>query len=354
LPEHLVVSSRSSEVKATFSPVSNESPSVSLHGGIDGFDEKLWQPILFPPSPGDICLFSDKELGTLASQVATAALFKAISEDGEQGFPGRLRVEVLVGLTQPTAIRGAKKGEWNLGSIILIYRAKLIDDKKTVTPINLTHHWGFNLDASMESNASSIKDHKLTIKALKTLDRDPAGLATGKLTSHEASSPFNFNSHPTIGSIYPESGYDDFYIFDRTEESIPKIFNEHDLISLDYVKDIVDEQDQENEAKVVLEGGKSGIKLNFFSNQSGVQFYSNTFSTGFGVRKKIHGGDGSSVKKPGRGYDKGTAAFLEFHEPYPAFLHPSVSPSGHDTLLTSGEIYNNYVKINVAFQSQGL
>lgn len=353
--EHLIVSSRSSDTTATFTPVPNESPSVSLHGGKDGFDEKFWEPIPFPPGPGDIQLFSDKELRTLAGEVATAALFKATSEDGEQGFPGRLRVEVLVGLAQPTVAHGATKGEWNLGSIILVYRAKLIDNEKTVTPINLTQHWGFNLDASIDSSGSSIKDHKLTIKSSKTLERRPAdGLPTGSLISHDQSSHLNFNSHTVIGSIYPEGGYDDFYVFDRTEESIPKLFKEDDLAITDYIKDIVDDQNEGNEAKVVLEGGKSGIKLTFFSNQSGVQFYSNTFSDGFGVRKKIHGGDGSHVKKQGGGYEKGTAAFLEFHEPYPAFLHPGISPSGYDTLLTSGEIYNNYVKFDVAFKSQGL
>jgi aldose 1-epimerase len=137
--EHLVESSRSSDIKTKFTPVSNESPSVSLHGGIDGFDEKFWEPIPFPPIPGDIQLFSEKELETLASEIATVALFKIISEDGDQGFPGRLRVEVLVGLTQPTVIQGATKGEWNLGSIVLVYRAKLIDNNQmTVTPINLT------------------------------------------------------------------------------------------------------------------------------------------------------------------------------------------------------------------------
>jgi aldose 1-epimerase len=137
----------------------------------------------------------------------------------------------------------------------------------------------------LESRASSIKDHKLTIKSSKTLERNPDGLATGSLTSHDEKSPFNFNSHTIIGSIYPEGGYDDFYVFDRTEESvshdglaiaqgpvlisviqIPKVFKEDDLTGVDYIRGIIDD-DQANEAKVVLEGGESGIKLTFFSNR---------------------------------------------------------------------------------------
>ena len=37
-------------------------------------------------------------------------------------------------------------------------------------------------------------------------------------------------------------------------------------------------------------------------------------SDGSGFKKKIHGGDGRDEKTPGGGYDKGCAAFLEFHE----------------------------------------
>ena len=42
------------------------------------------------------------------------------------------------------------------------------------------------------------------------------------------------------------------------------------------------------------------------------------------------------------------AAFLEFHEPLAAWLHPSTQGlSKDDTLLASGEIYNNYVRMDV-------
>lgn len=112
---------------------------MSLHGGPDGFDEKVWEPIPFPPAPGTITLFSEPELATIASEIPTAVFFKTISKDGEQGFPGTLLVEVLVGLVQPKSAIGSDSAEWNLGNIVLVYRAKLIDDsKKTVTPINLT------------------------------------------------------------------------------------------------------------------------------------------------------------------------------------------------------------------------
>ena len=45
-----------------------------------------------------------------------------------------------------------------------------------------------------------------------------------------------------------------------------------------------------------------------------MQYYSNSSSDGSGLKKKIHGGDGRDEKKASGGYDKGCAAFLEFHE----------------------------------------
>ena len=122
----------------SFTPLSNETPNVSLHGGQVGFDEKLWEPIPVPPSPGEVKLFGDKELSTIASEVATATVFKYISEDGEQGYPGKLRIEVLIGLLQPDSSRASDSGELNLGSVLIVYRAKLLEEGK-VTPINLTH-----------------------------------------------------------------------------------------------------------------------------------------------------------------------------------------------------------------------
>ena len=132
-----ISSSRSPEIQASFIPLPNETPNVSLHGGQVGFDEQLWEPIPVPPGPGEVELFSDKELSTIGSEVATAAIFKYISEEGEQGYPGKLRVEAFIGLLQPDSSRASDSGEFNLGSVLIVYRAKLLEEGK-VTPINLT------------------------------------------------------------------------------------------------------------------------------------------------------------------------------------------------------------------------
>lgn len=45
------------------------------------------------------------------------------------------------------------------------------------------------------------------------------------------------------------------------------------------------------------------------------------------------------------------AAFLEFHEPLAAWLNPETALSGNDTLLASGELYNNFVKVDVTYRN---
>lgn len=347
--EQSISSSRAPEIKSPFTPLPNETPTIALHGGPVGFDEKFWEPIPVPPSPGEVELFGDAELRTIESEVASATVFKYISEDGEQGYPGKLRIEVLIGLLQPESPRPSASGEFNLGSVLFIYRARLLEAGK-VTPINLTQHTGYHLDASVDQKAIPIHDHKLTIKGSKTLELGPDMIPTGQLTSHNSDSPYYFQQHTSIGSKYPEKGYDDFFVFDPTGDQIAKTFKETELPSTDLVRQVIRSVPGKSAGpRVVLEGPQSGIRLSFGTNQSGVQFYSNPLPDGSGSRKKIHGGDGCDENIPGGGYDKGCAAFLEFHEPYPSFLYPALSPSGYDTLLVSGEIYNNYLKIDVGY-----
>ena len=79
---------------------------------------------------------------------------------------------------------------------------------------------GYNLDASVDQQAVPIHDHKLTIKGDKTVELHPDMLATGQLTSHDPSSPYHFLNHTTIGSRYPEKGYDNFFVFDQEGERV--------------------------------------------------------------------------------------------------------------------------------------
>lgn len=121
-----------------FTPLSNESPTVSLHGGRIGFDSVEWTPLV---DPSESELFSDAEKQHLSGGAGVVGIiFKRVSEDGEEGYPGRLLVEALVSLVEPSGpqTQSVKEGsELKLGNVVIVYRAKLLDEGK-VTPINLT------------------------------------------------------------------------------------------------------------------------------------------------------------------------------------------------------------------------
>ena len=106
---------------------------MSLHGGPKGFDDVEWEII----HPSQATLFNDEEKITIGS-IPSAAVFRHTSPDGDQGYPGTLYTEVLVGLINSgQAANPNPAGEYNLGSILFNYRSKLLEDGK-VTPVNLT------------------------------------------------------------------------------------------------------------------------------------------------------------------------------------------------------------------------
>jgi len=325
-----------------------------LHGGPKGFDDVEWQQISAPSAS----LFSPSEQKQLASFPAeSAALFRLISPDGDQGFPGKLLVEVLFVLVPAKPSPSAGQNELPLGSLVIVYRAKLLpgpDGSKNVTPTNLTQHWGFNLDASLLSSGpqpmTDVKDHVLTINADRHIELDGLALSTGNLLPTSGDPEHAHNNKPIRQNFSPGKGYDSFYVF--PESSIPKSPIHVPLSKLETLDVLaalctpVDLNSSDGTKPLVeLTSDKSGLRLLFESNQPGVQFYSGNFLNGSGSRKRIHGGTG--VLEGSDGYTAGSAAFLEFHELLAAWMHPTSSSADKDTLLTTDEVYNNFVKVNV-------
>ena len=116
---------------------------------------------------------------------------------------------------------------------------------------------------------------------------------------------------------------------------------------------------------VRLGSARSGLKLLFSTNRKhptcslclnsvvaecgrgverGVQFYSGGKLDESGTRKRIHGGS-----ETGSGYPSGSAAFLEFHAPHASFLHafPGATDENADTILSSDELYNHWVRFEI-------
>lgn len=323
---------------AEVTPIATESPTVSLHGGPKGFDIAIWDHI----PTNQATLFSPTETGALVE--GAAAIFSHVSPDGDEGYPGKLTTEVLFALVPPG------DGAAQLGSVLIVYRYKVEgkDGAATVTPVNLTHHWGFNLDASLTEPGAPTPDVKtqlLTIKADNTLELDSVGLATGKL-SPTAGTPYEHNDTP-IGQNFPAKGYDEFYLIDPVAPpgAQPRLLPLSNIAGTNLVQTLVSTPAADTHP-VILRSTKTGLRLGFHTNQAGVQLWTSNSLNGSGTRKQIHGGSAD-----GTGYTAHAGAFLEFHDPLAAWLHSyGAQPHVIDTLVHSSEVGHNYVRLDVSYE----
>jgi aldose 1-epimerase len=137
-----------------------------LHGGIKGFDKVVWNA---------------REMST---KNGPALQLTYLSKDGEEGYPGNLKVTVTYTITNRNELR-------------IDYSAAT--DKDTV--LNLTHHSYFNLAG--EGNGD-ILNHQVTINALKFTPTDEGSIPTGELRSVRGT-PFDFTRATAIGARINQS-----------------------------------------------------------------------------------------------------------------------------------------------------
>ena len=135
-----------------------------LHGGPKGFHNVVW----------NILHESDSSL-----------VLSYRSQDGEEGYPGNLEVEITYSLT-------------NNDELKIKYRATT--DKPT--PINLTHHSFFNLAGV---GKATINDHNLQINASHYTPVVEGLIPTGEVRSVK-NTPFDFTAH--ISSHISNAGHD--------------------------------------------------------------------------------------------------------------------------------------------------
>lgn len=126
----------------------------TLHGGIHGFDNVLWDVI------------------SVADQPHASITFQHISPAGEENFPGQLTVRVTYTLTDANGVQ-------------LTYVAETTED----TIVNLTQHSYFNLDG----HAGSVEEQLLQVNADQLLEIDAANIPSGKII-HPAEKGFDFSS----------------------------------------------------------------------------------------------------------------------------------------------------------------
>lgn len=155
-------------------------PDYQLHGGPDGFSNRLWK----------------------ASQISdTEVVLTLDSPDGDQGYPGNMHVEATY-----------TWGEDNS----LTLSIKATTDAPTI--LNLTNHTYWNLDGE---DSGSILDHVLKLNASRWLAASEALIPTGELAPVEGT-PMDFRTAKPLGrdikAEFPAlkygKGYDNCWVLD--------------------------------------------------------------------------------------------------------------------------------------------
>ncbi|KAK8586865.1 hypothetical protein V6N13_085884 [Hibiscus sabdariffa] len=186
----------------------------TLHGGPKGFADVIWKVRKIKNDSKDPTI-----------------LFGYDSKDGENGFPGELRVTVRYLLRSENRLRVTMK-------------ARAL---KRATPVNLAQHTYWNLG---NHNSSDILSEEIQIFASHFTPVDTHLIPTG-MVSTVRGTPYDFLRSQTIGSRIKElqKGYDINYVIDGP----------HDPVKL--------------KRTAIVKDKKSGRTMKLYTNQPGVQFY---------------------------------------------------------------------------------
>ncbi|XP_042189065.1 aldose 1-epimerase [Callorhinchus milii] len=205
--------------------------------------------------------------------------FSLMSSDGEEGFPGEVKVQVTYTLVG--------------GELTINYWAQTT---KT-TPINLTNHSYFNLAGHGSPN---IYDHEVSVEATRYLPVDDVMIPTGEIASVE-NTPFDLRNPVLLGSHIQnklKAGFDHNFCLQESKERFPcaRVYHR-----------------------------PSGRLLQVETTQPGVQLYTANFL------------DGSLKGKGGAVYPKHSAFCLETQN-WPDAVNKTNFPNA---LLRPGEEYNH-------------
>ena len=159
-----------------------------LHGGKRGFDRCLWQ-------------WSTEDIDNVV-------VFSRTAEAGEEGYPGRLHVEVRYCLTQEDAL--------------IIHYTATAEEGDTL--LNLTNHTYFNLAGQGKGN---ILGHRLELAASRYTPVNAELIPTGEMLP-VAGTPLDFTMPHTIGErigadcpqLKNAGGYDHNFLLDYDAESL--------------------------------------------------------------------------------------------------------------------------------------
>ena len=218
-----------------------------------------------------------------------------VSPDGDNNFPGEVTVKVTYSLTDDNAIE-------------INYEATT--DKTTV--INMTNHSYFNLSGDP---TNTVADEIIQINADYYTPTDETYMTTGEIRPVEGT-VFDFREARTLGTNFGEAdpeiaaaggGYDHNWCLNTKGDATKKA--------------------------ITLKDPRSGIVLDVYTDEPGIQVYTGNFL------------DGTAVGKNDVAYQKQTAICLESQK-YPDSPNKCTLEGWEDSncWLNPGETYTSYCK----------
>lgn len=251
-----------------------------LHGGPTGYQYQVY----------DANQVDDKNL-----------VLTMVSPDGDNNFPGELNIKVTYTLTDDNAIEINYEGT---------------TDKTTV--INMTNHSYFNLSGDP---TNTVNDEILMVNADYYTPTDTTYMTTGEIKSVE-NTHFDFRKPATLGTY-----------FGNTDPEIAAAGGGYDH------NWCLNTKGDTSKVAVKLSDPRSGITLEVYTNEPGIQVYTGNFL------------DGSLTGKNGINYKKQTAICLESQK-YPDSPNKFQLP-GWETSnpwLNPGETYKSYCKFKFSVE----
>lgn len=232
-----------------------------LHGGLKGFDKVVWDAMVM-------------------NDTVPSLMLNYLSKDGEEGYPGNLKVTVVYTLTDDDELK-------------IEYNAET--DK--ATPVNLTNHSYFNLTGDV---SNTILNHTLMIDADNYTPVDTTLIPTGEIKSVKGT-PFDFTTAKAIGKEIDsvKGGYDHNWVLNKKDNSLQKV--------------------------AVLSDTLSGRSVEVYTTEPGLQFYTGNFL------------DGKFINRDGKAINQHTAMCMETQH----FPDSPNKPNFPSTILKPGEKYHS-------------
>ena len=250
-----------------------------LHGGLVGFDKKLWKAT------------------PRISEKGPAVDFEMVSPAGDEGYPGQLTAKTTYTLTP--------EGE-------LWVEMSATCDAPTI--VNMAHHSYWNLAGHA---SGTVHGHELSVTADRYLPVDAGSIPTGEFAA-VAGTPFDLRPERRPAAVLGDA-----------IKGLPASADGKNPGGIDHNYVVRDwKPDGALRSVAVLRDPASGRSMEILTNQPGIQVYTGNYL------------DGSVTGKGGAAYTKQAAICLETQK-YPDAIHHAGQADWPSVRLDPGQTYRH-------------